>query len=307
MRLSPDDPHIAEVEVGEDGSQTCQGEAIRFRTLTGICNDIRNPAMGSTGQLFARNAEFESTFPDRELNELAKNRHSGRISLLQPDPQVISRRLFTRDQTDTPDCNQGQGVRRFAECRLLLQEGAVLQCARRLLDSVHDARLVRASGERAERPVEDDEQSRMRERAEGRVRRAAIIRARRRAWLPDRGQDGGVACRGRAARRPRSMPAGRADRALLSDEPELRHRLVGCLTALWFRRALAHARKARSGRPGENPAASVRRARGADRRLSPGFGAPCPPDASGRADATRSSPSGQGRRPRPFRIPGRSG
>ena len=110
MRLSPDDLHIAEVEVGEDGSQTCQGEAIRFRTLTGICNDIRNPAMGSTGQLFARNAEFESTFPDRELNELAKNRHGGRISLLQPDPQVISRRLFTRDQTDTPDCNQGQGV-----------------------------------------------------------------------------------------------------------------------------------------------------------------------------------------------------
>ena len=44
----------------------CKGELIRHRTLTGICNDIRNPAMGSTGQLFARNVEFESTFPDLE-------------------------------------------------------------------------------------------------------------------------------------------------------------------------------------------------------------------------------------------------
>jgi hypothetical protein len=109
MRLPPDDPRAAGLRINSDGSQLCQGEQIRFRTLTGICNDIQNPAMGSTGQLFARNAEFESTFPDLEADALTENRHGGRISLLQPDPQVISRRLFTRDQSATPDCNQGHG------------------------------------------------------------------------------------------------------------------------------------------------------------------------------------------------------
>ena len=110
MQLPPDDPQTKNLKIVADGSQTCQGDAIRFRTLTGICNDIRNPAMGSTGQLFARNAEFESTFPDREQNELTKNRHGGRLSLLQPDPQVISRRLFTRDQSNSPECHHGKGV-----------------------------------------------------------------------------------------------------------------------------------------------------------------------------------------------------
>ncbi len=110
MRLPADDPNYAALLVDADGNQLCQGELIRFRTLTGICNDIKNPAMGSTGQVFARNVAFEVTFPELGLNELAKNRHAGRIGLLQPDPQVISRRLFTRDQSQTPDCNQGHGV-----------------------------------------------------------------------------------------------------------------------------------------------------------------------------------------------------
>jgi hypothetical protein len=110
MRLPADNPYFHDMQLQADGSQLCTGRLIRFRTLTGICNDIRNPAMGSTGQLFARNVEFESTFPDLEQNEYAKNRHAGRISLLQPDPQVISRKLFTRDQTATPNCNEGHGV-----------------------------------------------------------------------------------------------------------------------------------------------------------------------------------------------------
>ena len=78
--------------------------------MNGICNDINNPAMGSTGMLFARNVQFESTYPDLGLDELARNRHGGRISLLKPDPQVISRKLFTRDQKDAPTCNKGQGT-----------------------------------------------------------------------------------------------------------------------------------------------------------------------------------------------------
>ena len=45
-------------------TQECKGDLIRARTLTGICNDIRNPLMGSTGTPFARNVEFETTFPD---------------------------------------------------------------------------------------------------------------------------------------------------------------------------------------------------------------------------------------------------
>jgi hypothetical protein len=109
MQLPPDHLNFRDLQVEADGTQLCKGELIRFRTVAGICNDIRNPAMGSTGQLFGRNVEFESTFPDLERNQYAKDRHGGRISLLQPDPQVISRKLFTRDQTTTPDCNQGRG------------------------------------------------------------------------------------------------------------------------------------------------------------------------------------------------------
>ena len=45
----------------------CSGELIRFRTLTGICNDIKNPLMGSTAMPFARNVQFEVTFPDSAL------------------------------------------------------------------------------------------------------------------------------------------------------------------------------------------------------------------------------------------------
>ena len=66
--------------------------------------------MGSTGMPFARNAEFETTFPDLEQNQLTKNRHGGRINLLTPDPQVISRKLFTRAQSNPDACNRGFGL-----------------------------------------------------------------------------------------------------------------------------------------------------------------------------------------------------
>jgi hypothetical protein len=108
MRLPPGHPSFQ--QVGGDGVQICRGDLIRHRTLTGICNDIRNPAMGSSGQLFARNVEFETTFPDLGLDQFAKNRHGNRLSLLQPDPQVISRKLFTRDQSKARNCNQGHGA-----------------------------------------------------------------------------------------------------------------------------------------------------------------------------------------------------
>jgi hypothetical protein len=110
MRLPPAAANAAGVAVGEDGRQLCVGEAIRFRSPTGTCNDIRNPAMGSTGQKFARNVEFEATYPELGLNELARNRHGDRIGLLKPDPQVISRKLFTRSDAGAVDCNDGKGA-----------------------------------------------------------------------------------------------------------------------------------------------------------------------------------------------------
>jgi hypothetical protein len=108
MRLQPSSPWYKDVR--GDGVQVCKGELIRWRTVNGICNDIRNPAMGSTGMLFARNVEFETSFPDEGLNQLTRNRHGDRLSLLQPDPQVISRRLFTRIQTDPDKCQEGFGL-----------------------------------------------------------------------------------------------------------------------------------------------------------------------------------------------------
>src|SRR5918996_4023229 len=97
FRLPQD--HLYYVAVGGNGPQQCAGELVRFRTLVGICNDIMNPLMGSTDQPLARNVSFESTFPDLQLSELTKNRHGQRLGLLTPDPQVISRRLFTRHQS----------------------------------------------------------------------------------------------------------------------------------------------------------------------------------------------------------------
>ncbi len=108
MRIPAGNPNYQ--AVGGAGPQVCSGSLIRARNLTGICNDIRNPLMGSTGMPFGRNVEFETTFPDLSETELTKNRHGGRIGLLTPDPQVISRVLFTRAQSDPAACNHGFGL-----------------------------------------------------------------------------------------------------------------------------------------------------------------------------------------------------
>ena len=96
-----------------DGSQQCTGESIRFRDLNGYCNDIYNPLMGSTNQPLARNVEFEAvTFPDLDEQKISpetRNRHAHRLSLLEPNPQLISRTLFSRDQTQAVNCNEGHG------------------------------------------------------------------------------------------------------------------------------------------------------------------------------------------------------
>ena len=96
--------------VGGAAEQLCRGELIRFRNLDGTCNDLRNPLMGATNQSFARNVQFESTFPDLARNVLARNRHGDRLGLLKPDPQVISRKLFPRAQSHPERCNEGNGL-----------------------------------------------------------------------------------------------------------------------------------------------------------------------------------------------------
>ncbi|HKT33466.1 MAG TPA: peroxidase family protein [Nitrospira sp.] len=96
-----------------DGSQQCKGETIRFRDLNGYCNDIVNPLMGSTNQPLARNVQFEAvTFTDLDDQKQSletRNRHGHRLSLLQPNPQVISRTLFSRDQSQSVNCHEGHG------------------------------------------------------------------------------------------------------------------------------------------------------------------------------------------------------
>jgi len=96
-----------------DGSQQCQGESIRFRDLNGHCNDIYNPLMGSTNQPLARNVQFEAvTFPDLDEQKQSpetRNRHGKRLALLEPNPQLISRTLFSRDQTQAKNCHDGHG------------------------------------------------------------------------------------------------------------------------------------------------------------------------------------------------------
>jgi len=104
--------HEDYARVGGPEDQRCRGALIRFRTVNGICNDLRNPAMGSTGMAYTRNVEFEATFPliaAETGDTMIANRHGGRINMMQPDPQVISRALFTRTQTQPDACNAGQG------------------------------------------------------------------------------------------------------------------------------------------------------------------------------------------------------
>ena len=113
LRLPPTHPNYR--DVGGAGEQVCRGDLIRGRTLTGICNDIRNPLMGSTGQLFGRNVEFDTLFPDLGRTQLTRNRHGDRLALLKPDPQAISRKLFTRAQSNPAACNDGYGLPGFSK------------------------------------------------------------------------------------------------------------------------------------------------------------------------------------------------
>ncbi len=118
MRLPEVHRDYDKLEVMQDGTQVCSGDLVRFRNVSGICNDVFNPGMGAAGKPFARNMAFEATFPDSAPSDFARNRHGDRLGSLAPDPQLISRLLMTREQTDGNGCNGGKGTaqRNDAKC-----------------------------------------------------------------------------------------------------------------------------------------------------------------------------------------------
>jgi hypothetical protein len=104
--------------------------------------------MGSTNQPFPRNVQFETTYPDKQ--ELARNRHGGRLDLLTPDRQVISRKLFTRVQSAPEKCNEGLGLPgKSKAAQYDYKKAPFFNVLAAFWDTVHDARLVLAYGRRA--------------------------------------------------------------------------------------------------------------------------------------------------------------
>ena len=138
MRLDRNHPNFGDVQILSGGDQRCKGPLIRFRTVDGICNDIDNPAMGSTGMLFARNVQFEFDLsgsrprparaqPPRRAHLAAQARSAG------DQPQAVHARPDRH-----AELQQGSRHARRRR-RLRLPEGAVLQRDRGVLDPVHDA------------------------------------------------------------------------------------------------------------------------------------------------------------------------
>lgn len=68
----------------QPSSETMGGEGRFERTRDGTFNDIKYPAMGSSGRRFGRNVPLEQTIPDND-------------NLLTPSPRLVSLELMTRD------------------------------------------------------------------------------------------------------------------------------------------------------------------------------------------------------------------
>ena len=175
-------------DVGGAGEQVCKGDLIRGRTLTGICNDMRNPLMGSTGTLFARNVEFETHLP-------RSGPHRAHAQPARRPPGAAE----ARSAGDQPQAVHARAIeprrlqRRLRPAGLLegrelrLQEGAVLQRAGRVLDPVHDARLVLAPGGRPQRDRVHERRLRRVDAGAGREAAAAVpATASTRRWSPKR-------------------------------------------------------------------------------------------------------------------------
>jgi len=76
------------------------GRYLTARTADGTFNDLENPAMGSAGMPFGRNAPLEHTHPENNW-EIENG----------PNPRKVSRELLTRDTYQTRDDAQPAGGR----------------------------------------------------------------------------------------------------------------------------------------------------------------------------------------------------
>ncbi len=177
--------------------------------------------MGSTHMPFARNVQPEDTFPELGKTELARNRHGDRLGLLKPDPQVISRLLFTRAQSAPDRCRDGRGpdAANDAHCDYKKAPFFNVLAAFWIQFMTHDWFSHLEEGRNAPEMM-----------AVGCAAAGARAAVPRRphglaAWWPRA-----------ATRRCSPTPARRTRSRGLSDHPQQRDGLVGCLADLWLRR-----------------------------------------------------------------------
>ena len=294
MRLPESDPHYAEVG-GAAERQLCKGELIRFRTLNGICNDLTNPLMGSAGTVFGRNVEFETTFPDLHVDtpghnrDRTMNRQGDRIALLTPDPQVISRRLFTREQSDADACNDGYGT----HCDYKKAPFFNVLAAFWIQFMTHDWFSHLEEGHNDRQYMNVGCVSQKVNDIETPLTAAQVAQL---GCRPGDAIDKSYVCR-RSARQFQGQRR-RPFRARAQDVPQQQHGVVGCVANLRLRLDLDRAGEARSARSGASPDAAAARAR--------------PPPATARAICPscrmpiRKTPIGRVRKRWPFRTIGRS-
>jgi len=136
MRLPATDPNYT--AVGGAGEQVCKGDSFADAPSTAKCNDVRNPSWVPLETLFARNVEFDTALPEQGASEYTRNRHDGRLTLTTPDPEVISRVLFTRNQSTPDTCSSASACPTTPSTPTATTRSAFLQRPRRLLDPVHD-------------------------------------------------------------------------------------------------------------------------------------------------------------------------
>ncbi len=206
--LPPDDPAYGLLGIAADGAQPASGDLIRFRTWTaGICNDIRNPAMGSAGQLFTRNVDFEV--------DLSRSRPRSRS---RRTATATGSRPGTRPAGDQPpavhprypnanaaDCNSSATERRAPttpNCDYRKAPFFNVLAAFWIQFMTHD--WFAAPRGCAERPGQDHGEPRLRHANDGDTSRAADPGARRRSYgcRPEDTMEAALDRRRDAIRRP---------------------------------------------------------------------------------------------------------
>ncbi|MBA2345857.1 MAG: heme peroxidase, partial [Rubrobacter sp.] len=86
MRLRESNLHDTSPASSERPPAPEDGRHLTARTVDGTYNDLDNPAMGSAGTRFGRNAPVELTYPENDW------------ALLRPSPRTVSRELLTRHE-----------------------------------------------------------------------------------------------------------------------------------------------------------------------------------------------------------------